>query len=375
MTEIHADWLISPGFQTVSGMLNDAGFRALAVGGAVRNTLLQQPVSDVDMATDATPEVVLDLARKAGLKAIPTGIDHGTITVVSHGQPFEITTFRRDVKTDGRRAVVAFSDRLEDDAQRRDFTMNALYATPSGEVIDPVGGLPDLAAHRLRFVGRPEARIREDYLRILRFFRFLAWYGREAEPEAVAACAALAPGLAAISRERVGAEVRKLLSAPDPGAALALMAQTGVLEQVLPGADLARLTALLPLEPAPSWRRRLAALAPNDIADALRLSRDEAKAQAALNQALTAGISLEEAAYRLGPLAEDYALLQATIGALPADWRARIASAAPLPVRAADLPGLQGPALGAALRAAEAEWIASGFTASRPALLSAAKKG
>ena len=172
--------------------------------------------------------LLVELAEAAGLKAVPTGIAHGTVTLVADGRGFEVTTFRRDVETDGRRAVVAFSDRIEEDAARRDFTMNALYATRTGEVLDPVGGLPDLAARRLRFVGDPAQRIAEDYLRILRFYRFLACYGREADARALAACRELRAGLSGISRERIGHEMRKLLSAADPAPAVALMAEAGL---------------------------------------------------------------------------------------------------------------------------------------------------
>ena len=161
-----------PGLQQVLAAL--VPHPALIVGGAVRNALLGEPVEDMDIATALRPERVLELAAAAGLKVVPTGIEHGTVTVVAAGEGFEVTTFRRDVETDGRRAVVEFSDRLEEDAARRDFTMNALYAGADGAVIDPVGGLDDLAARRLRFVGDPDQRIAEDYLRILRFFRFHA---------------------------------------------------------------------------------------------------------------------------------------------------------------------------------------------------------
>ena len=232
-----------PSLRRVLGAL--APHRALVVGGAVRNALLGEPVEDIDIATDARPGQVVDLARAAGLKPVPTGIEHGTVTVVADGRGFEVTTFRRDVETDGRRAVVAFSNRIEDDAARRDFTMNALYAEPSGEVLDPVGGLPDLSARRVRFVGDPDRRIIEDYLRILRFFRFHAHCGRPgaADAEALAACARHAGGLARISRERIGAEMRKLLSAEDPVEAVRLMEESGVLAQVLPGARAGGLAA------------------------------------------------------------------------------------------------------------------------------------
>nr|WP_253270342.1 CCA tRNA nucleotidyltransferase [Paracoccus sanguinis] len=363
-----------PGLRAVLGAL--APVRALVVGGAVRNALLGEPVEDIDLATDARPERVIALAEAAGLKAVPTGIAHGTVTLVADGRGFEVTTFRRDVETDGRRAVVAFSDRLEEDAARRDFTINALYAGADGAVIDPVGGLPDLAARRLRFVGDADRRIAEDYLRILRFFRFHARYGRPggADPAALAACARGAAGLARISRERIGAELRKLLDAPDPREAVRLMDETGVLAVILPGADPARLARLVAAEPdfpppSPRLPVRLAALGGAEAAERLRLSRHESRAQEELR---FAG-SLGEAAWRFGQArAGELALLRAADGALPAGWRDRIAAAEGqrLPVTAADLAGrLTGAALGRGLKAAEAAWIESGFALPAPALI------
>ncbi|MDO5611710.1 MAG: CCA tRNA nucleotidyltransferase [Paracoccus sp. (in: a-proteobacteria)] len=376
MTRVNAAFLHDPALIAVLDAIEGGGHRALLVGGCVRNALIGAAVSDVDIATPAPPARVMELAKAAGLRPVPTGIDHGTVTVVSGGTGFEVTTFRRDVETDGRRAVVAFSDRIEDDAARRDFTMNALYAARDGRVIDPVGGLPDLAARRLRFVGDARARIAEDYLRILRLFRFLAWYGRDVDRDAIVACTELSAGLEKISAERIGAELRKLLAAPDPCPAVALMAQTGVLPHVLPGADPQALPALIALEQAsrtaPDWPRRLALLTA-DTAH-LRLSRPEAKAQDSLTKARN--WPLEETAYRLGPaMATDAALIAAARGTpLPHDWRTIIDSAAPLPISAADLlPDLTGPALGRALSAAETAWIASGFTLPRADLIAAAK--
>ena len=208
MMKIEADWLSDPGPRAVIEALARGGHRALYVGGTVRNALLGLAPGDIDIATDARPERVMELAAAAGLKPVPTGFDHGTVTVVAGHRGIEVTTFRRDVETDGRRAVVAFSDAIEHDAERRDFTMNALYATAGGEVIDPLGGLPDLLARRVRFVGDPAARIAEDSLRILRFFRFHACYGDPEggiDAEGLAACAAGVDGIAALSRERIGA--------------------------------------------------------------------------------------------------------------------------------------------------------------------------
>ena len=376
--------LAEPRLRRVLDALTARGHRALIVGGAVRNALLGVAVDDVDIATDARPEQVMELAAAAGLKAVPTGIDHGTVTLVADGRGFEVTTFRRDVESHGRHATVAFGDDLAEDAARRDFTVNALYATPQGEVLDPVNGLPDLAARRIRFVGAAETRIREDYLRILRFFRFHAWYGAPgaADAEALAACAAEQAGLSRLSRERVGAELLKLLAAPDTVEAISMMEKTGVLARILPGAGISHLPALLDAErsagASPDPIRRLAVLGgdPFDRADRLRLSRAEAKRLAVLSDA-GPDLSLNEAGYRHGPaLARDAALVAAARGlSLPADWQDRIdhAAQASLPVRAADLAPLTGPALGQALRAAEAAWIGSGFAMPAPGLIDAGR--
>ncbi|MDP0927086.1 CCA tRNA nucleotidyltransferase [Paracoccus onubensis] len=382
MTRLPADTLSDPTLLAVLDAIEARGNHAYLVGGAVRNALLGQPVDDIDIATDALPDQVAQLAADAGLKPVPTGIEHGTVTVVADGRGFEVTTFRRDIETDGRHAVVTFSDNLEEDARRRDFTMNALYAGRDGHVIDPVGGLPDLTAKRLRFVGQAEQRIQEDYLRILRFFRFLAWYGEEASPEAVAACAALKDGLARIARERIGGEIRKLLAAPDPVASIRLMKQTGVLDQILADAQPEIIAALVEIETRervpPSWPRRLAALSNSrKCSGELRLSKDETRAQEALARALDADWALEEAGYRLGvSAATDYILLAGAKGMkLPADWPDQLirASKAKLPISARDLqPKLEGPALGRALQAAETRWIASGFALTKSELVAAA---
>ncbi|MFO1143573.1 MAG: CCA tRNA nucleotidyltransferase [Amaricoccus sp.] len=349
------------------------GHRALFVGGCVRNALLGRPVSDVDIATDARPEAVIALAAAAGLEPVPTGIGHGTVTVVAEGRPFEVTTFRRDVETFGRRATVAFTDALAEDAARRDFTMNALYARPDGEVVDPLGGLPDLLAGRVRFVGDPGQRIAEDYLRILRFFRIHAWYGDPAgglDPDGLAACAAAQDGLAQLSRERVGAELAKLLAAADPAPALAAMDATGILGRLLPGADPRALAPLVHLEQeagiAPRWQRRLAALGWRpEWAQGLRLSRADARALGAVAASLAEDEPPAAAAYRHGiEAAHDAALVRAATlgGALPPHLAPELArgAAARFPLPASAL-GASGPALGATLRRLETAWIASDF--------------
>lgn len=377
---VDGDWLRHPATQAVCAALTGAGHRALFVGGAVRNALMGQPVGDVDLATDARPEQVIEAVEAAGLRAVPTGIDHGTVTVVSDGIPHEVTTFRRDVRTDGRHATVAFTDDIAADAARRDFTMNALYATPEGEVIDPLGGLPDLLAKHVRFVGDPAARIAEDHLRILRFFRFHAWYGGEGlDPEGLAACAAGAEGIDVLSRERVGAEMRKLLSAADPAPAVASMAHSGILSRVLSGADPRALAPLIHLETmGPDWLRRLAALGGQDAETRLRLSRAEAKELAALRQAVEGMDSPAVLGWKLGQSrGTDAILLRAAMleTPLPHDWSSEVfrGASATFPVTAADLmPGLQGPALGARLKDLEAAWLASDLRKSREDLLAGA---
>ncbi|PZQ97723.1 MAG: CCA tRNA nucleotidyltransferase [Cereibacter sphaeroides] len=378
--KIEGEWLSRSETQDVLSALASDGHAALVVGGCVRNSILNMPVTDVDIATDATPETVVSLAGWAGLKAVPTGIEHGTVTIVANGIPHEVTTFRRDVETFGRHATVAFSTDVSEDAARRDFTMNALYATALGEVVDPLNGLPDLLARRVRFVGDPEARIAEDYLRILRFFRFHAWY---ADPEAgidaegLAACARYCAEIETLSRERIGAEMRKLLSAPDPSVAVSAMAQAGVLAQVLPGSDPRALRVLVHLEKndPPRWLRRLAVLGGDDLPERLRLSRAEAGALAALKDGLTSGAGPLELGYRYGfDTGSDIVLAQAAMsGSAPApDWADSIVtgSTAKFPVSAADLmPALTGPALGARLAELEQLWIASGFRLSRGELL------
>ena len=384
---LSAAWLHDPATQAVAAALTGAGHQGLFVGGCVRNTLLGRPVADVDVATDARPEAVMALGEAAGLKAVPTGLAHGTVTLLAGGQSFEVTTFRRDVETFGRHATVNFSHDVADDAARRDFTMNALYARPDGTLVDPLGGLPDLLARRVRFVGDPAARIAEDYLRILRFFRIHAWYGDASaglDVAALAACAAGQEGLAQLSRERVGAETTKLLAAPDPAPAVGAMAAAGILARILPGAAPTVLAPLVAAETAagaaPRWQRRLAALGWRDgWVQALRLSRADRKALAAAAAALAADLPPAEVAYRHGvEIARDVALVRAArLGqAPPAGLERDIArgAAAVLPVCSSDL-DLAGPALGRALHRLEEAWVASDFALDAATLLRLDREG
>lgn len=381
--KIMGDWLGHPGTQGLIQAVEAAGHRALFVGGCVRNALYFLPVGDIDLATDASPQKVTEIAEAAGYKVIPTGIDHGTVTVIAGGKMHEVTTFRRDVETDGRRAVVAFSDRIEEDAARRDFTMNALYADRQGRVIDPLNGLPDHQARIVRFVGDAETRIREDYLRILRFFRFHATYGdpdNGVDAEALSACATLAEGLETISKERIGAEMRKLLASGDPAPALAMMTRSGVLARILPGADPKPIAYLHDLErdADPDWLRRLAALGGEDVADRLRLSKAEARELAGLRDAIGNMQSPAVIGWRLGAKRGTDALLVRAavlgIGLQPQAMRdVERGAAATFPITAGDLmPALQGEALGARLKELEGRWLASDLTLTREALLKGA---
>jgi len=261
-------WMRESGTRAVMKVLAAEGAMPRFVGGAVRDALLGRNVRDVDVATPLHPDAVTKRLEAAGIKAVPTGAAHGTVTAVTAKRNFEITTLRRDVATDGRRAEVAFDAGWAEDANRRDFTMNALSLDAGGQVFDYVGGIRDARAGRVRFVGDPAVRIQEDVLRLLRFYRFFAHYGKGAgDAAARRACRAAVHLLPKLSAERVAAELMKLLEAPDPLPALRMMRVDGVLKALLPEArGLDRLRRLLVLEPAPSANRRLAALIGRDAA-------------------------------------------------------------------------------------------------------------
>ena len=257
-------FLAEPGLGAVLAALPGAR----VVGGAVRDALAGRPVADIDLATRMHPDEVMDRLRAAGLKAVPTGLDHGTVTAGAGHRGFEVTTLRRDVLTDGRHAVVDYTGDWREDAARRDFTINAMSMTPEGMVHDYFGGVDDLRAGLVRFVGDPATRIAEDYLRILRFFRFQARYGGgAADPSAIAAIRAGVPGMARLSTERVWSELKRILAVTDPGAAVALMRETAVLAAVLPeGASADGLARLVAAGAPPDPLLRLAALLDGDAA-------------------------------------------------------------------------------------------------------------
>lgn len=364
-----APWREWRGLARVAAALGDTR----VVGGAVRDTLLGLKVADVDLATPLAPDEVVRRLEANGIRAVPTGIAHGTVTAVADGRPFEVTTLRRDVETDGRHALVAFTDDWREDAARRDFTINALYAEPgSGRVFDYFDGLADLAARRVRFIGDPLQRIAEDHLRILRFFRFHARFGDAPDPDGLAACAARANDLMALSRERIAAELLKLLVAPGAVAAVGLMADHGIFAPVLPEIDRAgvdRLAALAEREAAagvtPDAVRRLAALVPADAAEAIGSRLKLSNASRKRLVAATEGPGTEgphALAYRVGPeLALDRLLLA---GEDPAPVRGWTPPRLPISGGALVARGLvQGPAVAAALKAVERQWIAEGFPA------------
>lgn len=286
-------WLTDPATVPVLDALEASGGPGCVrfVGGCVRNALMGQPVDDIDLSTTLTPDAVVAALKAAGLKSVPTGLAHGTVTAVSRRQPFEITTLRRDVSTDGRNATVAFTDDWGQDAARRDFRLNALYADRAGVLFDPTGqGLADAADGRIVFVGDPATRITEDYLRILRFFRFFAWYGRGTPDAAgLAACAALSDGMVRLSAERVSKELLKLLAAPDPRAAVRAMSDTGVLARIIPApTSLTRFQAMVVLSDDPVLR--LSALLPDDTA-AVASTATALRLPNALRDRLTAAVA------------------------------------------------------------------------------------
>jgi poly(A) polymerase len=394
-------WMTAPQTLALIKALADAGIAARFVGGCVRDALLRRPIADIDLATPALPEAVVAALDKARIKAVPTGIEHGTITAVFDApkspRHFEITTLRRDVETYGRRARVAFDADWAEDAARRDFTINAIYLDPDGTVHDPVGGLADLAAHRVRFVGEPAQRIAEDVLRVLRYYRFEARFGTGAgDPPARAACHAAVALLPKLSAERVAQELFRLLAVPDPLPALRMMAEDGVLAAIVPEATrLDRLPRLLGLEPTPDPLRRLAALIEVDadgavaLAERLRLSNEQRDRLAGLAMPWPLDPKADLRAQRLAlyRLAAkrycDLALLLAAEGMLAeprlGELLALAASWKPLrfPLKGRDITALgipPGKRVGELLAVVRQWWEEGDFTADRTACLNRLKE-
>ncbi|MSO76053.1 MAG: CCA tRNA nucleotidyltransferase [Alphaproteobacteria bacterium] len=388
-------WMTAPATQRVIGALTADGAEVRFVGGCVRDGLLGRAVRDIDIATHDPPETVMRLLARAGLKVVPTGIAHGTVTAIADGKPFEITTLRLDVETHGRHARIEFTDDWQADAARRDFTINALSLTPEGTLHDPFGGVADLEAGRVRFVGDPRQRIGEDVLRLLRFFRFHAHYGRQpVDAAGLEACRELVPSLAILSAERVRAELLRLLVAPSAAAILALMRDARILDRILPEARrLDRLAALITVMPDADPVLRLAALTDLDAgaarAMALRLrlankERDRLLAVVGPAELGDDGPGHRRALHRLGVEAyRDRAALawaEALAAAAPSDpcpHRERLVTAdawrvPALPVDGADVLALgvaPGTAVGRLLKEVEDWWAEGGFTADRAACL------
>ena len=397
-------WMIEPRTRAVMDVLTKNGGAARFVGGAVRNALLGEAVGDIDIATPLVPDEVMRRLQAARLGAVPTGIEHGTVTAVSGGKPFEITTLRRDVETFGRRAVVAYTTNWAEDAARRDFTINALFAGEDGAIFDYFDGLADLAARRVRFVGDATTRIREDYLRILRLFRFHAWYGQgDLDEEALAAATAEKAGLKLLSGERVQKEMLRLLEAPDPSPALEQMERAKILAQILPaGFRLPRLKRLVMVERGnslmPDAVLRLAALLPDGVPPALRIAEALKLSNAARDRLVQAGEKDErivaalapaearQLIYRLGAACfRDQLLLRwGASGARANDaaWRGGLALVVnwKAPVFALDgndvmAEGIEaGPKVGVLLRDIERWWVEQDFAPDRPALLKRLKE-
>jgi poly(A) polymerase len=408
-----AEWLQDAELQRLLAALNTDGEEARIAGGAVRNALLGEAVADVDVATTTLPEATVRRAEEAGFKTAPTGIEHGTVTVISAGKGYEVTTLRADVETDGRRAKVAFGRDWKADAGRRDFTINALYAEADGTVLDFVGGLADLESRTLRFIGDAEARIQEDYLRILRFFRFFAWYGSgRPDADGLKACARLKDGLERLSAERVWAELKKLLAAPDPSRALLWMRQAGVLTKTLPESEkwgIDAIHGLVAAERDLGWTsealRRLEAIVPPDagrmteMAERLKLSKAEAErltAWAAAPKLAPAATEsdLAKKLYRSGrqPIVDRLKLsLASARGRAATDNDALVEAggysrllkfaekwtAPKFPLKGADLQGIgipAGPEMGKLLNRLEEDWVEADFRLDGGALLQRAAR-
>jgi poly(A) polymerase len=379
---LRGSWLKSPDLQKLFRAIAKAGGEARIAGGAVRDALMRRPVGDVDLATTLTPEQVVAAARKAGFKTAPTGIEHGTVTVLVGKTKFEVTTLRRDMETDGRRATVAFGTDWREDALRRDFTMNALMCDENGKIYDFTAGYRDIQRKRIIFVGAPRERIREDYLRILRYFRFLALFGLGwSHKPSLEACVTLRGGIKSLSAERITSELMKLLAAPHAVPVLKLMAKRHVLKQIVPHTEEWALLARLP--PDPLLRLFVLAAEPLKLQAARRLSNAQAKRLEVLASAPALSPALRPAEqrhmlYSLGAEGWSDAVHLAwarsrseegwkRLLALPKRW-----AIPSLPVSGGDLiaAGMRpGPAMGKALRLLEDHWIASDFKAGKHDLL------
>ena len=375
-------WLRNPSAQKLSKLYKNFGYQVLFVGGCVRNTILKMPVTDIDLATDAQPEEIIKIAKENNIRFVPTGLAHGTITLIIDNKNYQITTFRTDFDHDGRYAKVEFTESLLLDASRRDLTINALYCNHVGEVIDPLNGLDDIKKQKIKFIGNPNERIKEDNLRILRFFRFQAIYGNknfEIDSIALEACHNHKSKLAALSKERITSELRKILSAPNPLEVIIKMNETGVLNELFQKVSIDSLEAYLKTEEKfkinINWLGRLLSLQVTQEEESLKLTRCEFKFLKQTKSAIENQIHVLEFSYYNGvENGKIYSILQNFRHniILSKNLLNQINSLATkkFPITAKDLmPEISGKKLGEALRSLEDRWIKSNFTLSKKELL------
>jgi len=379
--KISADWLNKPSTRLVMERLVSGGYKAYFVGGCVRNTLLNIETTDIDIATSAHPKKVLEIMENAGLKALPTGIEHGTVTVVADKRNYEVTTLREDIETDGRRAKVKFSKSIFEDAKRRDFSINAIYCEQDGTILDPLEGIADIVGKRIKFIGDPYTRIKEDYLRILRFFRFLALFGKEDENHEIeiAALNDLRDGLDTVSAERKTGEILKLFAAPNLKYSILLMEKAKISSKIFDAYNFKSLKNLNKLENrleiAPCAIRRLAAYTDDNLKSNLRFSNKLAKDHKVLREEATSQKDAAELSYRYNEkLALDSIMVRSSLhGTEPTRnvfSRIKLGSVSKFPVKSADLTEyFSGPKLGEVLTYLEQKWIESDFTLSKERLL------
>ncbi|MDG1676967.1 MAG: CCA tRNA nucleotidyltransferase [Paracoccaceae bacterium] len=383
--KISADWLSKPSTQLIMQILLSGGHEAFFVGGCVRNALFDLKATDIDISTSATPKRVMELMNQAGLTTIPTGIDYGTVTVVSEKQNYEITTFRKDIETDGRRAKVKYSESVLEDAKRRDFSINAIYSEQDGTILDPLNGIVDIAKKRVKFIGDPYARIKEDYLRILRFFRFLALFGREDESHEIeiAAIRDLRDGLDTISAERKSDEILKLFAAPNPQYSIVLMEAANISSKIFDAYNYKSLNNLRELEDrlevTPCATRRLAAYTEDNLKSKLRFSNRIAKAHKVLREEAGSKKDAAELSYRYNDkIALDSILVRSSLHSIELNddvfGRIKLGSAVKFPIKSVDLAEyFSGRKLGEMLACLEQKWIDSDFALSKQTLISTIK--
>ena len=378
-------WLRNPSAQKLSKLYKNFGYQVLFVGGCVRNTILKMPVTDIDLATDAQPEEIIKIAKENNIRFVPTVLAHGTITLIIDNKNYQITTFRTDFDHDVRYAKVEFTESLLLDASRRDLTINALYCNHVGEVIDPLNGLDDIKKQKIKFIGNPNERIKEDNLRILRFFRFQAIYGNknlEIDSIALEACHNHKSKLAALSKERITSELRKILSAPNPLEVIIKMNETGVLNELFQNVSIDSLEAYLKTEEKfkinINWLGRLLSLQVTQEEESLKLTRCEFKFLKQTKSAIENQIHVLEFSYYNGvENGKIYSILQNFRHniILSKNLLNQINSLATkkFPITAKDLmPEIRGKKLGEALRSLEDRWIKSNFTLSKKDLLAEA---